>query len=39
VAVGPARERGRLSYQGSRRVEADYKASNTPETLVGNSVC
>ncbi|NJO91116.1 MAG: hypothetical protein HC831_20735 [Chloroflexia bacterium] len=30
-----ARDFGRMSYQGTRKVEAGYNAPNTPETLVG----
>jgi hypothetical protein len=28
-----------MSYQGTRKVEAGYNASNTPETLVGYTAC
>src|SRR5690606_32042332 len=28
-----------ISYQGKRKVEADYKPSNTTETLIGYIVC
>jgi hypothetical protein len=28
-----------ISYQGTRKVEAGYKPSNTTETLIGYIVC
>jgi hypothetical protein len=27
-----------ISYQGTQKVEADYKPSHTPETLIDNIV-
>jgi len=39
VAVWPVRESGRLSYQGTRKVEAGNKAAKTSETLIGYTAC
>ncbi|MFW5852390.1 MAG: hypothetical protein ACOCWB_09205, partial [Bacteroidota bacterium] len=35
LAVWPVRDCGRITYQGTPKVEAGYKPSNTTETLIG----
>ena len=35
MAVWPVRDCGRITYQDTRKVKADYKPSHTTETLIG----
>lgn len=38
-AIRPVRDCGRITYQGTRKIEAGYKPSHTTDTLIGYTAC